>query len=126
MNNVTELIQQYIDTWNETNPKRRLDLIANTWTDDASYIDAHRSSAGHENISAMIQKVQEQLPGYRLRLCGAVGAHNDRVRFQWEAGGTPEAPLHFVGTDFGFIAQDGRLQSITGFLAEAPGLPTKQ
>jgi SnoaL-like domain len=126
MHNVTELIDLYIATWNETDAKRRRDLIAKTWTEDGSYVDAHRSGAGHGNISAMIQGVQEQLPGYRLRLASAVDAHNDRVRFQWEAGGTAEAPLHFVGTDFGVIANDGRLRSITGFLDEAPGLPAKK
>jgi hypothetical protein len=126
MHNVTELIDLYIATWNETDAKRRRDLIAKTWTGDGSYVDAHRSGTGHENISAMIQGVQDHLPGYRLRLASAVDAHNDRVRFQWEAGGTPEAPLHFVGTDFGVIANDGRLRSITGFLDEAPGLPAKK
>jgi hypothetical protein len=55
-----------------------------------------------------------------------VDAHNNRVRFQWKAGGTAEAPLRFVGTDFGCIATDGRLESITGFLDEAPGLPAKK
>ena len=84
------------------------------------------SAYPHENISTMIQGVQEQLPGYRLRLTSPADAHNDRVRFQWEAGGTAEAPLHFVGTDFGFIADDGRLKSVNGFLDEAPGLPAKQ
>jgi SnoaL-like domain len=126
MNNVTELIDRYIATWNETDVKRRRDLIAKTWTEDGSYVDAHRSGTGNENISTMIQGVQEQLPGYRLRLASAVDAHNDRVRFQWEAGGTAEAPLHSVGTDFGFIADDGRFKSIAGFLDEAPGLPAKQ
>jgi hypothetical protein len=126
MHNVTELIDRYIATWNETDPKRRRDLIAKTWTDDGSYVDAHRTGTGHENISTMIQGVQEQLPGYRLRLASVVDAHNDRVRFQREPGGTPEAPLHFVGTDFGFIASDGRLKSITGFLDEAPGLPARK
>ena len=68
MHNVTELIDRYIATWNETDPKRRRDLIAKTWTDDGSYVDAHRTGTGYENISTMIQGVQEQLPGYRLRL----------------------------------------------------------
>ena len=125
MSNVTELIDRYIAIWNETDAKRRRDLITKTWAEDASYVDAHRSGTGHENISAMIQGVQEQLPRYRLRLASVVEAHNNRVRFQWEAGGTAEAPLHFVGTDFGFIADDGRLKSITGFLDQAPGLPAK-
>ena len=126
MYNVTELIDLYIATWNETDANRRCDLIAKTWTEDGSYVDAHRRGTGHENNSAMTQGVQEQLPGYRLRLASAVDAHNDRVRFQWKAGGTAEAPLHFVGTDFGVIANDGRLRSITGFLDEAPGLPAKK
>ena len=126
MSNVTELIDRYIAIWNETDTKRRRDLITKTWAEDASYVDAHRSGTGHENISTMIQGVQEQLPGYRLRLASVVEAHNNRVRFQWEAGGTAEAPLHFVGTDFGFIADDGRLKSITGFLDQAPGLPAKK
>jgi hypothetical protein len=120
MNNVTELIDRYIATWNETDVKRRRDLIAKTWTEDGSYVDSHRSGAGHENISTMIQGVQDQLPGYRLRLASAVDAHNDRVRFRWEAGGTAEAPLRFAGTDFGVVASDGRLKSITGFIDLAP------
>jgi SnoaL-like protein len=126
MKNVTELVDRYIATWNETDSKRRLELIAKTWTEDGSYVDAHRSGTGHENISAMIQSVQEQLPGYRLQLASVVDAHNNRVRFQWKAGGTTEAPLRFVGTDFGCIATDGRLESITGFLDEAPDLPAKK
>jgi hypothetical protein len=113
-------------TWNETDAKLRSDLIAKTWTEDGSYVDAHRRGTGHENISRIIQGVQEELPGYRLRLASVVDAYNDRVRFQWEAGGTAEAPLHFVVTDFGLIASDGRLKSITGFLDEAPGLPSKE
>ena len=126
MHNFTELIDRYIATWNETDAKRRRDLIAKTWTEDGSYVDAHRSGTGHENIGTMIQGVQEQLPGYRLRLASLVDAHHDRVRFQWAAGGTAKAPLRFVGTDFGLIASDGRLKSITGFLDEAPDLPARK
>jgi hypothetical protein len=33
MNNVTELIDRYIATWNETDAKRRRDLIAKTYGD---------------------------------------------------------------------------------------------
>ena len=92
--------------------------VVTEWATAFNSSDAARAAA--------LQGVQEQLPGYRLRLASAVDAHNDRVRFQWKARGTAEAPLHFVGTDFGVIANDGRLRSITGFLDEAPGLPAKK
>ena len=62
MNNVTKLIDRYIAAWNETDDKRRRDLIAKTWTEDGSYVDAHRSGTGHENINTIIQGVQEQTP----------------------------------------------------------------
>ena len=57
---------------------------------------------------------------YQFRLKNGFEAYGNRVRFQWEAGGTKDAPLHFVGTDFGILASDGRLKSVTGFVDEAP------
>lgn len=120
MSNLNLLVDRYLAGWNETNADRRRELIAKTWTEDATYTDAHRYSKGHAEISAMIETVQERFPGYRFRLAGKVEGHNDRVRFQWEVGGTKEAPLHIVGTDFGLVAQDGRLASITGFLDVIP------
>ena len=39
--------------------------------------------------------------------------------------GTDDAPMHFVGTDFGIIANDGRFESITGFVDVGPGAPSK-
>ena len=126
MKSVSEVIDRYIAAWNETDAERRHELVTAAWTEDATYLDAHRSGQGHSGISLMIQKVQEQFPGYQFRLKSGVEDHNGRVRFQWEAGGTQDAPLHFVGTDFGMIAGDGRLESITGFVDEAPGLAAKR
>ena len=120
MSTVNELVDLYIAGWNETNADRRKTLIARTWTEDATYVDEHRNSKGHGEIDAMIAVVQERFPGYKFRLAGKVEGHNGRVRFTWEIGGTEEAPLHIVGTDFGFVAEDGRLKSITGFLDVIP------
>ena len=64
----------------------------------------------------MIAAAQEQFPGHRFELVDGPDAHHDRVRFTWqlvaEAGGAPVA----VGLDFGTLAPDGRLHSVTGFL----------
>ncbi len=123
MSNVTEVIDSYIAAWNERDARRRRELIARTWTEDGTYIDPSRGGAGYEQLNAMIQTVHNAFgPEYRFRLASRVDEYGDRVRFQWEAGGTKEAPLHFVGTDFAILGGDGRFKSVTGFVDEAPGM----
>jgi hypothetical protein len=47
MTNVNETVVRYLAAWNERDPKRRRELVGETWTDDGSYIDAHRHGSGH-------------------------------------------------------------------------------
>ena len=121
MRNVTEVVDSYIAAWNERDAARRRELLAKTWTEDGSYVDPHRGGTGYDQLSAMIQTVHDVFaPAYRFRLASRVDEYSDRVRFQWEAGGTMDAPLRFVGTDFAILAGDGRFQSVTGFVDESP------
>ena len=114
MNTLTDLIDRYIATWNETDSGRRRDLIAATWTDGASYLDPQLQGEGRDGIDAMIVSVQERFPGYRFRRTGDVESHHDRVRFTWAL--TPEQGEPVVsGTDFGVVTLDNRLAAITGF-----------
>ncbi len=92
MSNVNELVVRYIGIWNERDAKRRRELITKTWTEDGTYLDAHRHGAGHEGIDAMIGQAQEQFPGYQLRLVSGIETHNGYVRFSWAAGGMAQAP----------------------------------
>jgi len=95
--------------------KRRRELIARTWTEDASYIDPLMEGAGQAGIDAMTAGVQAQFPGHAFRRTSEIDAHHDRIRFSWEL--APEGrPAVAIGTDFGIVAADGRLQTITGFL----------
>ena len=84
MNTLTDLIDRYIATWNETDGGRRRDLIARTWTEGASYLDPMLQGEGSDGIDAMIVGVQERFPGHRFRRTGDVESHHDRVRFTWE------------------------------------------
>lgn len=118
MTDVTRVVDGYIATWNETNAGQRRALIAETWTEDGSYIDPIMSGEGHDGIDAMIAGVQAQFPDYRFRRTSEVDAHHDRVRFSWELG-PDDGPAFAGGLDVGVLV-DGRLQSITGFLDFAP------
>jgi hypothetical protein len=120
MANVNETVVRYIAAWNERDPKRRRALVAQTWTEDGSYIDAHRGGTGHDAIDAMLAATQTHFPGYRFGLASGIEAHNNFVRFSWTAGGTSDAPLYLGGTDFATLASDGRIKVIAGFTDAAP------
>ena len=114
MNTLTDLIDRYIASWNETDPGRRRDLIAGTWTEGASYLDPVLQGEGRDGIDAMIASVHERFPGHRFRRTGEVESHHDRVRFTWELAPEEGEPA-VTGTDFGVVAPDNRLAAVTGF-----------
>ena len=121
MSNPNNLVLRYLAAWNERDATKRSDIIAKTYTENASYTDPHRRGDGHQGLSAMIATVHERFPEtYRFRLASDVESHHDRLRFRWEAGGTADAPLHYGGTDFAIVAADGRLAEVTGFSDFAP------
>lgn len=119
MSDVATLVDGYIAIWNETDPDRRRELIAQTWTEDASYLDPHFSSDGHAAIDAMVAGVHEQFPGARFELAGDPDHHNDRVRFTWHLDGPNGAGRIATGIDFATVSDDGRLRAVTGFLEPA-------
>lgn len=118
MSNYDALIDRYIAVWNETNAARRRELIAQTWTEDAHYIDPLMEGVGQDGIDAMIGGAQAQFPGFAFSLIGKADAHHDRVRFSWALG--PEGGDALVkGTDFATVVGE-RLQWVTGFLDQVP------
>jgi SnoaL-like domain len=119
MPEITEVIDTYIAAWNETDATRRLELVTRAWAPDATYVDPLMSGQGHKGIDAMIAGAQEQFPGHRFELSFGPDAHNDMVRFAWQLYGPDGGAAVAAGADFGALAGDGRLESVTGFLEQA-------
>jgi hypothetical protein len=120
MTDITTVIDQYIASWNEADPERRRALLAQVWTGDGRYLDPLMEGEGIDGIDAMIAGAQGQFPGHRFELTFGPDAHHDRVRFAWKLL-NPEGAAVAAGVDFGAVAGDGRLRTITGFLE--PSLP---
>ena len=118
MSYVTDLIDCYIQAWNEGDTDRRQRLIARTWTPDARYVDPMLESEGHAGIDGMIVSVQARLPDHRFRRTSEVEEHHDRLRFTWELA-PAEGPAMVKGTDIGILA-GGRLQAMIGFFDQLP------
>ena len=111
---ITTVVDTYIATWNETDPERRRELVGETFSEDARYLDPLMAGEGQDGIAAMIGAAQAQFPGHRFELSYGPDAHNDVVRFAWTLHGA-DGPVA-NGVDFGTLDEDGRLRHVTGFL----------
>ena len=109
------IAHRYIQVWNEVDPAQRCKLMEASWSEDASYVDPIMQGTGREHISGLIGAVHERFPGHHFTLQGQPDGYGDRVRFSWSLA-APGTPAVAHGTDFGVIAQDGRLHAVTGFL----------
>lgn len=120
-NDVTDLVDRYIEMWNETDPARRETLVADIWTESPRYLDPVLRGEGRDGIVAMVGEVHQRFPGHRFARTGPVDGHNDRARFAWALG--PEHGLPVVaGIDFATI-EEGRLAVVTGFFDAVASQP---
>ena len=119
MSDFTQLAEQYIAAWNETDPSARRALIGEIWSSGGRYIDPLAEFSGRDQIDAIIAAAQAQFAGMTFRLAGAVDAHHDQARFTWELG--PDgADAVVVGFDVAQRDADGRLALVLGFLDRVP------
>ncbi|MFL5829333.1 MAG: nuclear transport factor 2 family protein [Solirubrobacteraceae bacterium] len=119
MANINDTVQSYIAMWNETDAEARRSLVAQTVTDDATYLDPMLSGSGVDGIAEMIGAAQAQFPGLSFTLSAGPEEHHDKARFSWRLG-PGNGDTVAAGTDFVTLGADGRMQSIIGFLDVSP------
>jgi len=121
MSDPTKLAEQYIATWNETDPSARRALVDEVWSADGRYIDPMAEVTGRDQIDAVIAAVQAQFTGMSFRIAGPVDAHHDQARFTWELGPDGREAI-VVGFDVAQWDADGRLSLVLGFLDKVPSV----
>jgi ketosteroid isomerase-like protein len=120
MNEAADLVQRYLETWNETDPDRRLAAIEQVWADEATYVDPLANVTWRTQISNLIGAVQQQIPGHVFRLRDGVDAHHNIARFGWELVPADGGESVVEGFDVAVTRDDGRIGSVLGFLDKAP------
>jgi hypothetical protein len=116
----TDLIERYIESWNEQDADRRRKIIDEIWADNASYVDPLVVAEGRDAIDATIAGAQQQFAGLGFRLAGPVDAHHNLARFTWELA-QAGAEAIVVGFDVAVLTEAGRLANVHGFLDKVPG-----
>jgi hypothetical protein len=119
MDSIETTVDTYLAMWNETDPERRAETIRRAWVEDGRYVDPAIEAEGHDGLSRMVAAVHARFPGHRFRRTSGVDCHHDSVRFAWELV-APDGSITVAGIDVGRLAEDGRLQQITGFFGPLP------
>jgi hypothetical protein len=112
-----EVVQAYMEAWNETDEGKRRVLLDKAWADNGTYTDPMQHAEGRDELIGLISQFQQQMPGASIVMASLIDEHHDRLRFQWRMEGGPQA---MEGIDIGKTAADGRLESIVGFFGAAP------
>ncbi|WP_326823288.1 nuclear transport factor 2 family protein [Streptosporangium sp. NBC_01756] len=113
-----DIVQQYLATWNATGDERAR-LISEHWSPEATYTDPMAEVCGHDGITAIVDGVQAQFPGWVFTQVGEADAHHRQVRFRWGLG--PEgAEPPVIGFDVLVTDESGRIQDVCGFLDKVP------
>ena len=118
MDDVTQVVERYLSSFNETDATRRRELLDSLYTTGSTYTDPHVDLRGLEEIDGFVAQTQQRFPGFTFRLGGPVDSHHNQARFQWHAG-PDEAPDRYVGFDV-IVTDDGRIRNVYGFLDAAP------
>ena len=112
------IAQLYLDTWNETDPRRRRELIEQVWTPNGAFVDPMMKGTGYDELDGLVAGVQQRFPGFLFTLLGAPDGAGEHIRFGWGLGPAGAEPP-IKGTDFARI-EDGRIAALTGFLDQVP------
>jgi hypothetical protein len=114
-----EIIERYIECWNQADPVARRALIDSVWAADASYTDPLADVRGREAIDAVIGAAQAQFPGLVFSLGGPVDANHNQARFTWHLGPDGGEAI-VIGFDVAVVDDSGQIAAVYGFLDKVP------
>jgi SnoaL-like domain len=106
------LWQRYAHIWS-AEPGLRTSELQACLADACSYCDSNGLLEGRECLSAYMGGFQESVKGGSFEILSVIH-HHDRMLAEWRLVGSNGAVLQ-TGRSFATVADDGRLQNITGF-----------
>jgi hypothetical protein len=118
MRDAATIAKDYIAFWNETDPKRRAEVLADEWEENASYVDPVMRGSGRGEIESLVVGVHARFPDFRFRLTTPPNGFGEYVRFSWSLGPADgDAPIE--GSDV-VVMKGDRVSRVIGFLDKVP------
>jgi len=117
--NASALADQYFAMWNEAGADRRAELIAGTWTEDATFVDPSFETNGRDELNKLVGAAQQMFPGLSFVRVGDIDEHHTYLRWTWHLQADGQEPVA-GGTDIVVLAPDGKIEKLIGFHNFAP------
>jgi hypothetical protein len=112
---MTDLVQKYLDIWNERDRAARDAAIAAVMTEDSTYSDPdHAAIHGHSALSDAIGAAQERFGDLVFTLGETLGGHHDTTLITWRLAAPNSADAVATGYDVIDVAGD-RIRRVVGY-----------
>lgn len=121
MNDLTTVIDAWLEAFAEEDVERRTKLIEQAWSPEGRLVDPPLEGEGYGGLSEAADLVNTHYAGHTFRRVSGIDTHHEFVRYGWELV-APDGNAVIAGIDVGEVAPDGRLRKITGFFGDLPSL----
>src|SRR5579859_5197659 len=108
-----QLVEQYMQIWNEPDAALRRASIAKIWTEDGVQFTTANEYRGYEALEKRVFSAHEQFVeqgGFVFRPSGDFAEHHHAIKFSWEMLPANGGVVAAVGTIFLLLSDDGRVR----------------
>jgi SnoaL-like domain len=109
---VKEVVQQYVDAWNNEGLETFKTEFAKCLAPGVKYTDPNIEAEGPDGIAALAQESEEKFPGRVFRLVTQPEHHHNVARYTWDVE-LPDGPV--VGQDVLEFNESGLITRIISF-----------
>jgi uncharacterized protein len=111
MTEFVDLVARYVAVWNEFDPSRRHERVADLWDETAVRYNHTTRQAGRREIENAVNATYEHFGanGFRFRpIANAVG-HHDALKFSWQMYASDTGEVDSLGTTFLLLNADEKI-----------------
>src|SRR5579871_2807908 len=114
MTDIKELVERYVNIWNEPDGERRRRTVHDLWQEDARHLARAIEAFGHDGIETRVRTAYEKWvkeKGNIFRLRDGVDGHHDTIKLRWEMLPAAGGEVISIGFDFLVLGDDGRIRT---------------
>lgn len=119
---VERAVLGYVAAWNEDDPERLRELLAECWSEQGIVVSNYETIIGRDALYQRILQFRRDNPGARGILTSGIEQHHDFFRFAVVAV-SPDGQPYSPALDVGELDQDGRIERIITFFHDLPRPP---
>ena len=112
MNSVEDLVQTFINVWNERDPARRSKMVQSLWAPDGRHLMGVQDVRGHGALDERVATSHQRNvieKGYTFRPATAIQSLPGVIKFRWDMAHSESGELISAGVGFLAINSEGRI-----------------